>query len=357
MASKVYFVRAARQDGNDLLSRKVLRVFSEVGPDIEVRKDDFVALKIHFGEKGNQGYIRPDWLSGIIDLLKKKTSRLYITDTNTLYRGQRSNSVEHLLLAAEHGFSLEKLGIPVIIADGFIGRDTEEISSGRQRIQKAKLAGAFLNTDYLVCLSHFTGHLLTGFGAAIKNLGMGCASRAGKLDQHSVVHPWIKAKACKNCWLCMEYCPANAIEQGEASAVIIDEKCIGCGECLVICNAGAVKMRWDEDVRRVQEKIAEYAFSVGRLFEGKLACLSVLLRMTKNCDCMSKDEPVIIEDIGILGSSDPVAIDKASVDLVNRTYGEDLLRKTWNVDWSVQLKHAQDLGLGSMEYKLIELTL
>jgi len=357
MKSPVFFIKATRQDGDELLSLKAQKVFSELGLEKAITKDDFVALKIHFGEKNNEGYIRPAWLSSTIDSIRKKTGRAYITDSNTLYRGQRSNSVEHLKLAAEHGFSLEKLHIPVIIADGLIGHDRGETRVGLPRIQSAKLASAFLSTDYLVCLSHFTGHLLTGFGAALKNLGMGCASRAGKLDQHSVVHPWINAKACRNCSLCRDYCPADAIEQGEGSAVIIDEKCIGCGECLVVCNVGAVKMRWDEDVLRVQEKMAEYACSVGRLFEGKLACLNFLLRMTKDCDCMSKAEPEVVEDIGMLGSHDPVAVDKASVDLVNLESGQDLMRKLRDVDWSVQLRHAQELGLGSMDYELVELTL
>jgi len=355
MASTVFFVKAARQDGDSLLSRKAFRIFSEMGLEREMGKKDFVALKIHFGEKGNKGYIRPAWLSGIIGSLKKNTARAYITDTNTLYRGQRANSVDHLKLAAGHGFLFEKLGVPVIIADGLIGRDAQEVSTQNRQIQKARLAGAFLHTDYLVCLSHFTGHLLTGFGAAIKNLGMGCASRAGKLDQHSVVHPRIKAEECERCYLCMEYCPAEAIERGGESAFIVDEKCIGCGECLVVCPEGAVKMQWDEDVIRIQQKMAGYAASVRRLFDGRLACLNFLLRMTKNCDCMSKDEPAIVKDIGILGSRDPVAVDKASIDLINEKHGRDLFRETWNVDWRVQLRHAQELGAGNQSYELIEI--
>jgi len=356
MKNPVYFIKASRKDSNEILSKKADRVFAELGLDSAINKDNLVALKIHFGETGNTGYINPLWLKHIIRRIKQKTSRAYMTDTNVLYTGKRSNAPEHLQLAAGHGFSVSKLHIPVIIADGLLGRDEEEVEVDFPRVKKAKLAGALLNTDYLVSLSHFTGHLLTGFGATLKNLGMGCAAKAGKLEQHSDVHPWIKAEACTNCLTCMDYCPAEAIEQGEESAVIVDEKCIGCGECLVVCTAGAVKMRWDQDVVRVQEKISEYACAVGAVFQGKLACLNFLLNVTKNCDCMAKKETSVVKDVGIVCSSDPVAVDKASVDLINRVSGKDLFQKLHCVDWSVQLQHAQDLGLGRMSYELIELT-
>lgn len=357
MTSSVYFIKATREDSDRILSRKADRVFAELGLDSGIAKENLVALKIHFGESGNKGYIRPPWLEHSIHRIKQKTSRVYITDTNALYTGKRSNAPEHLQLAAGHGFSVSKLHIPVIIADGLIGRDDVEVAVDLPRIKKVRLASALLNTDYLVSFAHFTGHLLSGFGATLKNLGMGCASRAGKLDQHSDVRPWIKAEACTNCSICMEYCPADAIEQGKGCATIIDEKCIGCGECLVVCAVGAVKMRWDQDVIRVQEKMAEYAFSIGKRFEGKLACLNFLLNVTKDCDCMAKAEPAVVEDIGIVCSSDPVAVDKASVDLINQSYGKDLFREIQKVDWSVQLRHAQEVGLGHISYELKELAL
>jgi len=357
MKKSVYFIKATREDSDEILSRKADRVFAELGLEGKIAKENLVALKIHFGETGNIGYIKPLWLKHIIQRIKGKTSRAYITDTNALYTGKRSNAPEHLQLAAGHGFSLPKIHIPVVIADGLIGRDDQDIPVNLPRIRIAKLASAFLNTDYLVSLSHFTGHLLTGFGATLKNLGMGCASRAGKLDQHSDVHPWVDAEACTNCSICMEYCPVGAIQRGERSAVIIDDMCIGCGECLVVCTVGAVKMRWDQDVIRIQEKMAEYASSIGRLFEGKLACLNFLLNVTKNCDCMAKKEPAVVEDVGIVCSADPIAADKASVDLINQTSGKDIFREIHHVDWSVQLRHAQEVGLGNMSYELIELTL
>jgi uncharacterized Fe-S center protein len=298
------------------------------------------------------GYIKPAWLISLIKRLKKKTAKVFLTDTNTLYIGSRSNTVEHLQLAAEHGFSIESLGIPVVIADGLIGKESQEIQLNLSRVKAAKIASTFLHTDVLLCLSHFTGHVIAGFGAAIKNLGMGCASRAGKLEQHSDVHPWINPKICKNCSLCLDYCPAGAIEQKEGSAFIIDERCIGCGECLVVCQSGAVKMRWDGDASRVQEKMAEYALAVLKGIKKKAGFINYLVKITKDCDCMSKNGKVIAGDLGIVGSLDPVAVDKASVDLLMEATGKDFLREANDVDWSIQLRHGQEIGLGSMEYEL-----
>ena len=356
MPSQVYFIRAKAEDEPKLLSKKAEKVFLEIGLVEEIEKESFVALKIHFGEKGNTGFIKPQWLSGIINKIHGQTSRAFITDSNTLYIGKRSNSVDHLRLALEHGFSPEILGLPVIIADGLVGQDDDEVLVNLSRIKSAKLAGTFLHLDALICLNHFTGHNLTGFGAAIKNLGMGCASRAGKLEQHSDIRPWINAKKCTNCGICLDYCPTQAITQQDESAVIDEEKCIGCGECLVVCKPGAVKWRWDQDSIRVQEKMAEYAYALHHSLKNKVGHLNFLLRVTKDCDCMAKDEPSVVVDIGILASSDPVAIDKASVDLVNRQSGKDILKEGYKVDWSVQLKHGEEIGLGSMDYELIDMT-
>jgi hypothetical protein len=355
MKSKVFFIPASVADGDGTISRKTEKIISQLGLEEWVEKDSFVGIKIHFGEEGNTGFIRPSWLLDVIKKLKKKSSRIFLTDSNTLYVGSRSNSAEHLQLANRHGFSQERLGIPVIIADGLIGRESDEIDLHLNRVKSAKIASIFPDTDVLLCLSHFTGHILTGFGAALKNLGMGGASRAGKLEQHSDVHPWVNPKICKNCSICLDYCPADAIEQKNGSTHIIEEKCVGCGECLVVCTAGAVKMRWDGDVIRIQEKMAEYAFAVTKSLRKGAGYVNFLLRLTKDCDCMSKKGKKIADDIGILGSLDPVAVDKASVDMVLESEGRDVLRDSYDVDWSVQLKHGEKIGLGHTEYELIGL--
>ncbi len=355
MKSRVFFLAADRREGDKALAMKTEKLFVALDLDTRVEKGDFVALKIHFGEKGNTGFIKPAWLEGVITRLRARTNRVFLTDTNTLYVGERSNAVDHIRLAAAHGFSLEKTGAPVLIADGLGGENDEEVRVDLKWVKTAKIASGIVRADFLVALNHFTGHVQTGLGAALKNIGMGCASRAGKLEQHSDAHPRINPKICRNCSLCLDYCPAGAIIQKEGSAHILEDRCLGCGECLVVCKLGAVKMRWDADSIRVQEKMAEYAFAVWSRFKDKAGCINFLLQITKDCDCMSKDQPEIIEDIGILASLDPVAIDKASVDLVLGKRKKDVLRQGYDIDWAVQLRHGQSIGLGSLDYELIRL--
>ena len=355
MKSKSFFIRATRKEEPGALSKKVERLYLELGLDEKIERGSFVALKIHFGEKGNTGHIQLSWLENLVYRLQKKTTRAFFTDTNTLYVGMRSNAVDYLNLAARHGYSLERAGLPIHIADGLIGEDDEEIKINLKHIKAAKVGAAIVHSDFLICLSHLTGHVQTGLGATIKNLGMGCAARAGKLEQHSHVHPRISSKACTNCGICLDYCPSQAIIQKEGSAFIVDDRCIGCGECLVVCKVGAVKMRWDADAAGLQEKMAEYAYAVHSHFKGKVGYLNFLLKMTKDCDCMAGDQPEIVEDIGILSSLDPVALDKASADLVNKRAGKDMLRVGYDLDWSLQLKHGAKIGLGSIEYELVEL--
>lgn len=353
MAACVFFTPASASEPSDVLARKAERLFLELGFEERVKEDSFVALKTHFGEKHNKGHVQSAWLSRVVDRLRRRSRRVFFTDTNTLYTGSRSNAVEHVLLAWDHGFSADKTAVPLLIADGLIGRDSEEVEVGLERVKTAKLASGIVHSDLLVCFSHITGHIIAGVGGAVKNLGMGCASRSGKLEQHSDVHPKVKAKACTNCGICLDYCPAGAIAQGEGSVRILDEKCIGCGECLVVCKSGAVKMTWDEDAARLQEKMAEYALAVHSLFGDRAAYLNFVLNVTKDCDCMAKAQKPVVDDIGLLASSDPLALDKASIDLVLERAGSDVFRKGYDIDWSAQLRHGSKIGLGSLDYKLI----
>ena len=351
--SLVYFAPAQADEPAGLLAKKAEDLFLRLGLEEKVEKDSFVALKTHFGEKGNRGHIKAEWLVRIVRRLNRRSRRVFFTDTNTLYTGPRSNAVEHIKLAWDHGFSANSAEAPLLIADGLIGRDSEEVKVGLSRVGKAKLGSAIVHSDFLVCFSHLTGHIIAGLGGAVKNMGMGCASRAGKLEQHSDVHPRINPKACRNCGICLAYCPAGCIIQKEGSAFIRDEECLGCGECLVVCKYGAVKMRWDEDAGRLQEKMAEYAYAVQTLFRDKAAYLNFLLNITKDCDCMAEAQPSIVKDIGILASTDPLALDQASADLVLERAGRDIFRRGANIDWSIQLRHGQKIGLGSLDYELI----
>jgi len=353
--SRVFFVPADGREPAESLSAKIRKAYLAIGFNDKIVEDDFVAMKIHFGEKNNLGYIKPHWLKGIVSELRKRTSRAFLTDSNTLYVGKRSNSVDHIQLAWSHGFTPDVVEVPIIVADGLIGRDDRDIAAGRSRVRTAKIAGAILDADALLCLTHVTGHVQTGIGASIKNMGMGCASRAGKLDQHSVVRPRVSAKLCRNCGICFDHCPEAAIVQAEGHVAIDGEKCIGCGECLVVCKPGAIKWLWDEDSPRIQEKLAEYAMTVQSRFKGKVGFVNVLIRVTKDCDCMSKSQPPIVEDIGIVASADAVAADKASADLILGRAGEDVFRKGYDLDWAVQFRHGERIGLGSAIYTLTTL--
>ncbi|MDH4197412.1 MAG: DUF362 domain-containing protein [Candidatus Aminicenantes bacterium] len=353
--SRVFFVPARGTEPAEDIARKAKEAYLATGFNEKLEPEDFTALKIHFGEKQNAGYIKPAWLTHILHEILKRTKRAFLTDSNTLYVGSRSNSVDHIRLAWEHGFTPNVVGVPVIIADGLVGRDKHETVGAGGPVSVAKIASAILSSDALLCLSHVTGHVQTGIGAAIKNLGMGCASRAGKLDQHAVVHPRVSAKECRNCSLCMEFCPEKAVVQAEGHVVIDDARCIGCGECLVVCKWGAVKMRWDSDSRRIQEKLATYARLVQKHFGRKSAFVNFLIKITKDCDCMAKEQPAVVDDIGLLASTDPVAVDKATADLVVERAGKDVFRTGYDVDWSVQLTCGEKIGLGTTRYELVTL--
>lgn len=353
MGARVFFTPASASEPAEDLARKTERLFLELGFEERIGEESFIALKTHFGEKHNKGYIQPAWLTRVVDRLRRRSRRVFFTDTNTLYTGPRANAVEHVRLAWDHGFSADRVVVPLLIADGLIGRDSEEVKVGLGRVKTAKLASGIVHADFLVCFSHITGHIIAGVGAAVKNLGMGCASRAGKLEQHSDVHPRVKAKACSNCGICLDYCSAGAIVQGEGSVRIQDDRCIGCGECLVVCKSGAIKMRWDEDAGRLQEKMAEYAYAVHSLFGERAAYLNFALNITKDCDCMARAQKPVVADIGLLASSDPLALDKASIDLVLERAGGDVFRKGYDIDWSVQLNHGSRIGLGSLDYELL----
>jgi len=355
MKSKVYFIRANTKESPENISKKVQKIFLKSGIFDLIKKDSVVALKIHFGEKGNKGHIKPEWLQGIISLIKEKTNYAFLTDTNTLYRGNRAEAISHLKIAEEHGFSLKTTGIPIIIADGLLGRDYEEVKVDQRYFSKVKIARAIYEADFILGLTHVTGHLLTGFGGTIKNIAMGCSSKTGKLEQHCDVKPDINLYKCNGCKLCISVCPAEAISLKDNKAYINEKKCIGCGECLAVCRQGAVKINWDESSTRVQEKMVEYAFGALKTKE-KCGFINFILKTTKDCDCLAKDQPSIVEDIGILASNDPVAVDIASIDLINEKAREDLFKRIYpSINWRIQFEYGAQIGLGNLEYELIEI--
>jgi len=352
--STVWF--APLQEGQDgaLISQKVLDLYTRAGFEKIFNSGEYTAVKIHFGEKNNTGHIKPAWIKPLLEKIKTLGAKPFLTDTNTLYRGQRINSIDHLLQAYEHGFSISNLGVPVIIADGLLSKNFSEVEIKGEYFSSVKIANDILHAHSLVVLSHMTGHVLSGLGATIKNLAMGCAPRSGKQVQHADVKPEVTSEKCKACGLCIKWCPVEAIQMYDGVAKIDPEKCYGCAECIATCRFQAINHSFSNASVPLQEKMAEYALGAVKDKKGKVCYFNFLTHISKECDCMGKAQDKIIQDIGILASYDPVALDQASIDLLNERAGNDILGHLWpENDYNVQISHAEKIGLGSKEYELI----
>jgi uncharacterized Fe-S center protein len=329
---------------------------------------DLVAVKMHFGERGSTAYIRTPYVGAVIEELTTSGCRPFLTDTNTLYVGSRSDSVSHLGTAMKNGFAYASVGAPVIIADGLKGGNHEVVPIKGKHFTEVKIASEIARADAMVVLSHFKGHEFTGFGGAIKNLGMGCGSRAGKLAMHSDVRPRVSIDRCVGCAKCVGWCPVRAISLKRKKADIDPGICIGCAECIVVCPESAIRIQWGSSTSRLQEKMAEYAAGAAKTKGRKIAFVNFITDVSPQCDCYPFSDAPIVPNVGILLSMDPVAIDQASVDLINKQPGvkgsalkpgrkktDDKFGSLYpDVDWTIQIEHARSLGLGSKTYKLIK---
>lgn len=353
MAPVVYWIRLSGDDV-DTATVSALDEFMRRHdlPDF-VQPRDMVAVKTHFGEAGTRGFVRPPVMAVLASAVRRRQGIPFLTETSTLYRGRRSNAVDHLDLAREHGFTPEVTGMQIIMADGLLGDEEIAVPIRGSHFREVSIAAQVVKSQCLLLVSHFTGHIAAGFGGALKNLGMGCSSRRGKLIQHSTAKPGIRASKCTACGECVRWCPQDAITLVEGHAVIDDSRCIGCGECLAVCRFDAVTYNWKETYTNLQEKIVEHAMGAVAGKEHKLLCFNFLTRITRDCDCQKGYDPVS-PDIGILVSTDPVALDAASLDLLEAETGKTIRELAHDIPSRAQLEHARKLGFGSLEYELVK---
>lgn len=351
--SKVFFIKSEVGSSDDALSEKLKALITKENLFGFISEKDMVAVKTHFGESDKSGYPRPVILKKVGELVREKNALPFMTETSTLYKGNRDNAVIHIEHAIRQGFGFENTGMSIIMSDGLYGDEEIDVPINGKLYNSVKIASLIVKSHALVCVSHFTGHLIAGFGAAVKNMGMGCASRKGKMIQHSTAKPEIMAELCSRCRQCVTWCPEQAITMTDDSAIINTDKCIGCGECLAVCRFDAVKYNWGATYEELQKKIVEHAFGVYRANEGKGVYINILTRISKDCDCMPRYEN-ICGDIGILVSYDPVALDAASLDLVEKSAGKNLSDMAYNIPYRFQIDYAEEIGFGNADYELIQ---
>ncbi|MFH1672313.1 MAG: DUF362 domain-containing protein [Pseudomonadota bacterium] len=365
MKSSVYFADL-RATPKDNLLKKLSQLLDAAGFQDRIKKRDLVAIKLHFGEAGNTAFVRPVYVARIVENVRSKGAFPFLTDANTLYAGTRSDAPTHLTTAIRNGFAYSVINAPLIIADGLRGKNDVVVQINQKHFKKVYIASDIAHADSLISVAHFKGHELTGFGGTLKNLGMGCASRRGKMAQHSTVSPKVTRKKCKGCGACQEYCSQEAISISDDKARIDPEKCIGCGECIIVCPNQAIQIQWNQEIPIFQEGMVEYATGVLKKKKGRSLFVNFVVQVSPACDCYGYNDAPIVRDIGILASNDPVAIDQASFDLVNREDGvkgcslpasckpgEDKFRALYpKVDGTIQLNYAEKIGLGSREYEL-----
>ena len=354
--SPVYLLRIADWKDLEHVAKALRRLLAETPLLQAARPGRPAAIKLTFGEEGNTAHPPVPLVREVVAALRQREARPFLTETCTLYHGRRRNALDHLELARDHGFTPEAVGAPIILGDGLLGRESYAFHLKGPQVKIAHLVPTLRDTGFLVGLAHVTGHLLTGYGGALKNIGMGLATRSGKLDMHSAVSPTVRADKCTLCLECVSVCAAEAITPGNEAVAIDGARCTGCAECLAVCPTGALGIHWSQDSRRVQEKMAEYALAVARVMDNRLAFINLLNHISDHCDCMGATPNCICPDIGIAASADPVALDQACLDLVAAAAGRDVFRQAWpEVDKEAQLEHAEAVGLGQRAYELLEI--
>ena len=388
--SKVYFCDLHTHMG-DGLPNKLKRLIKTAGIGQIDFENKFVAIKMHLGEPGNLSYLRPNYARAVVDVVRELGGKPFITDCNTLYVGGRKNALDHLDSAYANGFNPFQTGCHTIIADGLRGLDEVEVPvKGSKYVKNAKIGRALMDADVVISLTHFKGHEQAGFGGAMKNLGMGGGSRAGKMEQHAAGKPSVSQKRCIGCRQCEKICAHSAFSFDEAYehefadgkvrevhvASIDHSKCVGCGRCIAVCNQDAIRPDYNQAAEVLNYKIAEYTKAI---VDGRPCFhISLAIDVSPNCDCHDENDKPIVGDIGFFASFDPVALDQACIDAVQAaaalpdteyTHMRDELEEAGELDeahaddkfhithpdtdWKSCIDHAEMIGIGTHEYELI----
>ena len=352
MKSDVYFLKIESSErGQRVLALQ--RLFDRLEPFEGLKREEIVPIKLTVGDSSCVYNVSPELVKGVVLEVKKKGAKPFLFDTCVIYSGERQNAVDHLNLAQYKGFSHSKVGAPFLIADGLLGQDGKEFPIESQHIKKIKVPSFIGMLDSLVVLTHATGHILSIYAGAIKNVAMGMSCRSTKQMQHSSLKPKVIAKECTVCDCCVIVCPVQAITHKEGKAFINQEMCIGCSECLCACKFDAIQINWHEDVNIFCKRMVEVAGAIMSQFKNKFF-ISFVMDVTKECDCISdKNELMIAEDIGILASTDMVSLDKATADLIGQDKKAHYLQKSKEV-YKKMFAYAAQKGLGNVEYNLIE---
>ena len=371
--STVYFTDFRTKAFGDGLPNKLRKLIRRAGIERLNMDGKFVAIKMHFGELGNISYLRPNYARAVVDVVKELGGKPFLTDCNTMYPGSRKNALEHLYCAWENGFTPLTVGCPILIGDGLKGTDDVEVPvAGGEYVKAAKIGRAIMDADVFISLTHFKGHEMTGFGGTIKNIGMGCGSRAGKTEQHSNGQPTINPEACRGCRRCQRECANGGLEFDEAARRmrVNTKNCVGCGRCLGACNFDAISFRDSAALTELNCRMAEYTKAV---VDGRPNFhISLVVDVSPNCDCHCENDAPILPNLGMFASFDPLALDQACVDaclaaapLPNSQLSDHMAEKgfidhhdhfknsTPESEWRSCLAHAEKIGLGSREYELV----